>query len=193
ALQFDAMANDPQFSFSNTQTQQFVRMRKRIEEYMREARQSVADLRSPRTGTHELSAALREAAERATDGHPIEFTLAQLGTPHPISARVEEQLLKIGREAIGNAVRHAHADRITAELEYGQAALSLRISDNGTGFDPSANGSDDHYGLASMRERAEDVGGHLTIESTAGGGTRVEAMVPLRPVRGKGYAEVTTH
>jgi signal transduction histidine kinase/ligand-binding sensor domain-containing protein len=193
ALQFDAIANDPQFSFSQSQRQHFVRMRRRVEAYMREARQSIADLRSPRVGTHDLSVALKEAAERAINGHPIQFAFEQRGTPQPIPARIEEQLLKIGREAIGNAVRHAQADRITAELVFDDAALRLRVSDNGTGFDPEANGADDHYGLTGMRERAEDIGGHLTIQTKVGRGTRVEAEVPLQSVRGRDHGEVAAH
>jgi signal transduction histidine kinase len=193
ALQFDAIANDPQFSFSPGQRQHFVRMRRRVEAYMREARQSIADLRSPRVGTHDLSVALTEAAERAINGHPIQFAFEQRGTPQPIPPRLEEQLLKIGREAIGNAVRHAQADRITAELVFDDAALRLRVSDNGTGFDPEANGADDHYGLTGMRERAEDIGGHLTIQSRAGRGTRIEAEVPLQSGRGRDHGDVAVH
>ena len=128
ALQFDAMANDPRFTFSDAQKQQFVRMRRRVEEYMREARQSIADLRAPRVDTRDLP-------------------------------------------------------------------LALRVTDNGTGFDPAADDEDDtpHYGLTSMRERAEDIGGRLSIESVPGSGTRVEATVPLRAPRGKTYAEVAHH
>jgi signal transduction histidine kinase/ligand-binding sensor domain-containing protein len=180
ALQFDAMANDPKFGFSSAQRQQFVHLRKRVEEYMREARQSIADLRLPRVGTHDLSVALREAAERAISDHPITFTFTQQGTPRPISARIKEDLLKIGREAIGNAVRHAHANQIMAELEFSDDALLLRVIDNGHGFDRHIQSQDGHYGLTSMRERAEELGGRLTIRSNESG-THIEAIVPLRP------------
>ncbi len=193
ALQFDAMANDPRFSFSSDQRQQFVRMRKRVEEYMREARQSIADLRLPRVGTHDLSVALREAADRAINGHQIEFAFAQHGTPHPVPAHLEEELIKIGREAIGNAVRHAHAGRITAELEYADNAVHLRVTDDGSGFETGASTVDGHLGLTSMRERAEDLGGHLTIHSTSGSGTRVEAIVPLHPAHGRTDDEASAH
>jgi len=168
-------------------------MRKRVEEYMREARQSIADLRSPHVENHGLSDALREAADRAINGHQIHFVFEQHGTPQPMADRIEEQLIKIGREAISNAVRHAHAGRITAELEFGETAISLRVSDDGCGFDSDAHSASDHYGLTSMRERAEDMGGRLTIKTAMGQGTRVEALVPLRLARGKAHAEVTAH
>lgn len=195
ALQFDAMANDPRFTFSEAQKQQFVRMRRRVEEYMREARQSIADLRAPRTGARDLPVALREAGERAINGHGIHFAFEQRGVPRHVPSRVEQELLQIGKEAIANAVRHGHADRITTELEFTETALALRVIDNGTGFDPAADDEDDtpHYGLTSMRERAEDIGGQLSIESVPGAGTRVEAKVPLRAPRGKTHAEVVHH
>ena len=196
ALQFDAMANDPRFTSSDSQRREFVRMRKRVEDYIREARQSITDLRSPRLETHDLATALREAGEREIDGRAIELSFQQRGTPRSYPAGLEEQLIKIGREAIVNAARHAHADRISVELESSDSELTLRVTDNGTGFDPRATDSDGspHYGLTSMRERAEDIGGQFTIESIEGKGTRVEAVVPLRDAsRAKHHVEPALH
>lgn len=197
ALQFDALANDPQFTSSELQRSEFVRMRRRVEEYIREARQSISDLRSPRIDTHDLATALREAGEREISGRAIELRLEQHGVPRAYPAAFEDQLLKIGREAIVNAARHSRADQISIELEVDEAEVTLRVTDNGTGFDPrtpcSADG-DSHYGLTSMRERAEDLGGQLRIESTSGKGTCVEATIPLPDLpRGKGHAEHTLH
>ncbi|HUR34971.1 MAG TPA: two-component regulator propeller domain-containing protein [Vicinamibacterales bacterium] len=196
ALQFDAMANDPQFTSSETQRWEFVRMRRRVEDYIREARQSISDLRSPKLETQDLVTALREAGEREVEGRAIELSFHQRGTPRAYPAGLEEQMLKIGREAIVNAARHAHADRIAVELESSDQALTLRVTDNGTGFDPRSVASDGtpHYGLTSMRERAEDIGGQFTIESSEGRGTRVEATVPLQDApRGKRHVEPALH
>jgi signal transduction histidine kinase/ligand-binding sensor domain-containing protein len=196
ALQIDAVANDPKVTPSDAQRREFVRMRKRVEQYIREARQSISDLRSPRLETHDLATALREAGEREIDGRPIQFSFSQNGTPRAFPAMLEEQLLKIGREAIVNAARHSQADRISIELESGDRAVTLRVTDNGTGFDPAAIASDAsaHYGLTSMRERAEEVGGRLTVDSSHGRGTRIEATVPLQDgSRGKSHGEHTVH
>ena len=196
ALQFDALANDPQVTSSDSQKREFVRMRRRVEQYIREARQSIADLRSPRLETHDLATALREAGEREVDGRPIEISFELHGTPREYPAGLEEQMLKIGREAIVNAARHAHADRIAIELDSSDTALTLRVTDNGTGFDlasSSANGAP-HYGLTGMRERAEDIGARFSIDSVEGQGTRVEATVPLQESsRGRRHAEPTFH
>ena len=196
ALQFDALANDPKFTSSDSQRREFVRMRRRVEDYIREARQSIADLRSPRIGAHDLATALREAGEREVDGRPIEVAFQLRGTPRAYPAELEEQMLKIGREAIVNAARHAHADRIAIELESSDTTLTLRVTDNGTGFDPATTSADGtaHYGLTGMRERAEDIGAHFSIESAEGQGTRVQATVALQDAfRGKRHGEPTFH
>lgn len=172
-------------------------MRRRVEEYIREARQSISDLRSPRLDTHDLATALREAAEREVSGRSIELRLEQHGEPRAYPAAFEDQLLKIGREAIVNAARHSRAGQISIELDVDDAAVTLRVTDNGTGFDPRMQASPHtaaHYGLTSMRERAEDLGGRLTIESMSGKGTRVEATIPLPdPSKWKGHAEHALH
>ncbi len=197
ALQFDALANDPQFTSSDLQRTEFVRMRRRVEEYIREARQSISDLRSPRLDTQDLATALREAAEREVSGRPIELRLEQHGVPRAYPAAFEDQLLKIGREAIVNAARHSRAGQISIELDVDDASVTLRVTDNGTGFDPRMQASPHtaaHYGLTSMRERAEDLGGRLTIESMSGKGTRVEATIPLPDAsRWKAHAEHALH
>jgi signal transduction histidine kinase/ligand-binding sensor domain-containing protein len=191
ALQIDAVANDPKVTPSDAQRREFVRIRKRVEQYIREARQSISDLRTPRLETHDLATALHEAGEREIDGRPIQFTFSQNGTPGAMPAMLEEQLLKIGREAIVNATRHSKADRISIELESDDREVTLRVTDNGTGFDPAAivNAGSSHYGLTTMRERAENVGGRLTVDSVTGRGTRIEATVPLKDTSGgKGHA-----
>ncbi|MGE3958962.1 MAG: two-component regulator propeller domain-containing protein [Vicinamibacterales bacterium] len=192
ALQFDALATDPEFSPNDVQRRELVSMRRRIEGYIREARQSISDLRAPRRGTQDLATALRDAAEREGDGKAVEFTLEQQGSPRAFPAELEDQLLKIGREAIVNAVRHSHGDRIAIQLDSGEDSVTLRVTDNGVGFDPGTPrpDGDAHYGLTSMRERAEELGGQLMIDSASGRGTRVEAVIPLPEAsRWKGHAE----
>jgi len=182
ALQFDAMANEPDGG-ADGRKERFVRMRKQVEEYIREARQSIWDLRSPKLEDRDLVAALREAGERATSDNGVGFLLTVNGLPRRVPLRTEEQLLRIGQEAMVNAVRHAQADRVLVELEFDDSRLTLRVNDDGRGFDPdtvTTNG-DGHYGLTSMRERAEHAGGTLTIDSIIGRGTRIEASVPAPP------------
>ena len=135
ALQFEAMANEPD-SGSDSRKERFVRMRKQVEEYIREARQSIWDLRSPRLEHRDLIAALREAGERATSDNGVAFSLTVNGLPRRVPVRTEEQLLRIGQEAMVNAVRHAQADQVLVELDFDDSRLTLRVHDDGRGFDP---------------------------------------------------------
>lgn len=92
-----------------------------------------------------------------------------------LSAARADALVRIAREAVGNATRHSGAARVSLSLQCSGSRVRLRVSDNGTGFDPAAPA--DGFGLTSMRERASSVGGDLRISSVPGRGTEVEAML----------------
>jgi signal transduction histidine kinase len=75
--------------------------------------------------------------------------------------------------------RHANATHVRMELAFEDERVRLRVSDDGQGFDVDvARHADGHYGLASMRERAEEVRGLFNVVSRPGGGTQIEAVVP---------------
>ena len=158
-----------------------MRIRREVEAYIREARQSIWDLRSPVLETQDLSAALRDFGKRAAAGTAIRFATTVAGSPRQCPAKVENQLLRIGQEAITNAVRHAGAKRVNLDLRFDERTVVLRVSDDGCGFDAGAGArdSDNHYGLTGMRERAAELGGQLPITTAPGDGTTVEAAVPL--------------
>ena len=180
ALQFDGLA-DSIGSLSVNARNTLVRSRKRVEGYIRDARQSIWDLRSPSLERRELATALREIGIRATEDSPVEFHLTTAGAAPPCSTVVENALLRIGQEAITNATRHGKASVIAVELSFDDGRLTLRVRDNGSGFDTAQIGleANGHYGLISMRERAEDIEGDFTISSTQGVGTVVETVVSL--------------
>ena len=94
---------------------------------------------------------------------------------------VESNLLRIGQEAINNAVKHAQAQRILVNLVFDAKRVQLIIRDDGRGFNyqTAHNGRDGHFGLIGMRERAEQIGGTLSVQSTDGSGTEVVADVPI--------------
>jgi signal transduction histidine kinase len=96
-----------------------------------------------------------------------------------VPARVREALLRIAREAITNAARHGGAHTVMLSLSQ-SADLRMTVADDGCGFDPSTQRQrpDGGFGLISMREHAETVGGALSVRSAAGRGTTVEVVVP---------------
>src|SRR5262249_15157613 len=98
-----------------------------------------------------------------------------------LGPQIEHQILRIGQEAILNATRHAKPESVRVLLRYEPNALVLRVADDGIGFDPArtAEGTTDHYGIITMRERTQQAGGEVTINSPPGRGTIVEARVPI--------------
>ena len=95
---------------------------------------------------------------------------------------VEVQLLRILQEALTNVRKHANAScvRISFALEDGWALIN--VHDDGRGFDPDASsaGMEEHIGLRVMRERAEEVGGSLSLQSASGQGTELVVRVPVK-------------
>ena len=155
-------------------------LRRQVEGFIREARQSIWNLRSPALAVHDLPTALREAGETLTVGTGVRFEVVIVGKPQRFSPRVEEQLLRIGQEAVSNAVRHANATVICLELRYTDASVVLRVLDDGCGFDPAvATAAGNHWGLKSMQERAEQIGGSLQLLTKPGEGTILETSAPV--------------
>jgi len=95
-----------------------------------------------------------------------------------LAPRAEVELLRIAQEALNNVRRHADATVVRVRAAVVDGRLELLVGDNGRGFDPAAV-DDNAYGLASMRERTELIGGQLTIDSRPQDGTRIRVLVPL--------------
>jgi PAS domain S-box-containing protein len=99
--------------------------------------------------------------------------------PEPIAPlAVKEALYRISQEALHNVARHARPSLVTLRLAQEPGALVLDICDDGVGFDPAV-ARPGHVGQRSMRERAANVGGDLTVDSGPGRGTRLRAAIPL--------------
>jgi two-component system NarL family sensor kinase len=106
---------------------------------------------------------------------------------------MEIALYRIAQEALQNVVKHARADHAEVELRCDDSRVLLRVTDDGQGFDIGARSSDEtSYGLRSMTERAELMGGRLTVASRPGLGTTVTATVPLRPATSLGQHRLTS-
>jgi signal transduction histidine kinase len=124
--------------------------------------------------------ALSRLGQQLTEGGHVTFELTVDGTPRTLPTDVENNLLRIGQEAITNAVRHAGASRISLSLAYLPNEVRLVVSDDGHGFGPSVvrPNIQGGFGLAGIRERAEAMHASLTINPESAGGTRLELCVP---------------
>jgi ligand-binding sensor domain-containing protein/signal transduction histidine kinase len=163
--------------------EQLVRLRHQVEFYVREARYSIRDLRSPTLQSRGLATTMRAIGETLTSDRGVAFDLRVAGTPRGNLQRVDEHLLRIGQEAMTNAVRHGDAAAVSVELTYHSDSVALCVRDDGKGFDAAHMSVADgvHWGLRTMRERAEQIGGALRIDSAKGQGTVVEVVVPIPP------------
>jgi signal transduction histidine kinase len=155
--------------------------RRQVRHGIAEARRYVWDLRSPVLENNDLRSALSETARRLTSETTIQARVEVNGTFRPLPPLVEDNLLRIGQEAMNNAVKHAGAQQISVNLIFDARRVQLSVRDDGRGFDNqrAANGKAGHFGLIGMRERAEQLGGTLSVHSTAGSGTEVVADVPV--------------
>jgi signal transduction histidine kinase len=139
-----------------------------------ESRHAIAALTRPLDET--LDVAIAQAAEEVADrtDTPVHFDLA---ADVKVPPDTREELVRIVREAVSNAGRHASAERVSVHLSNGDGILVI-VEDDGVGFDTTAAPRAGHYGILSMQERTTRLQGQLLLESAPGKGTRVEVRVP---------------
>ncbi|MFF9409559.1 GAF domain-containing sensor histidine kinase [Streptomyces anandii] len=143
-----------------------------------ELRAAVVELRPAALDEDGLVATLRTQIQVLDRAHTARVTFAAHGF-RALPAAQEEALLRVAQEALHNALRHADPQHVDVTLDRRGCGAVLRITDDGTGFDPrTVRRAGRHLGLVSMRDRASGVGGRLTVESAPGKGTAVEMEVP---------------
>jgi len=119
----------------------------------------------------------------ADDDDTIEETAVEVtGSKRRLSTVIENNLLRIGQEAITNALKHARPKHITVKLDFDKNTLSLAVVDDGCGFNPinprpSAGG----FGLVGMKERAAELNSELKVHSSPNCGTEVQVTVSIPP------------
>ena len=155
----------------------------RAAEAITEGRDTVQGLRTQARETDDIADALRALAEDLArqDGQAPSARVEVHGTPRALHPFVRDEAYRIAGEALGNAFRHAEAKRIEVEIRYEERQFRVRVRDDGKGIEPEVlrkGGKQGHFGLGGMRERAELVGGRLTVRSSAGSGTEVEFSAP---------------
>jgi signal transduction histidine kinase len=157
----------------------------RADQAIIEGREAIQNLRSSTTLTNELADALTALGEELAGtpdrkrGSPT-FRVSVEGKARELHPILRDDIYRIAREALRNAFHHAQANKIEADITYGDNLLRLRIRDNGKGIDPKllVAGRDGHWGLPGMRERAEQIGAQLDIWSEAGAGTEIDLRIP---------------
>jgi signal transduction histidine kinase len=116
-----------------------------------------------------------EALGHRTGAH-VEFTLGELPPNETLAPGSHQAILRVAQESLANIARHARASNVTVSLHALNDRLTLRVHDDGTGFDPfqSRRG----MRITNMRERAEEFGGQFDLTSSQGNGTTVTLTLP---------------
>jgi signal transduction histidine kinase len=150
---------------------------------MVEARRSVWDLRCHLLERGDLVSALRQIVEPlAPEGKTrVKVEVAVEGEVVRLAGPIEMNLLRIGQEAVCNAIKHGGAGEVVIELCYAPAAVRLSIRDNGSGFAAEQPAATGHFGLLDMRERAQSLGSVLQVVSEPGLGTEITVEVGIKP------------
>jgi signal transduction histidine kinase len=154
-----------------------------------EARRSVRSMHPGELVGSRLPEALSDLTRRWAADHDVACTCRATGEAVPLPPAVEVALFRAAQEALTNVARHASARRVGVTLSYLDDTVLLDVRDDGSGFSPDATAP--AFGLVTMRERLEGVGGSLVVESSPGEGTAISASVqPGRavPVAAAGFA-----
>jgi signal transduction histidine kinase len=152
-----------------------------------EARQSIWDLRSRALETGGLVRALKELLPPMAGRSPARLEIQCQGRPRPLPRWFETNLLRIAQEATANALKHGVPGTVRVELEYAAESVTLRVSDDGCGFNARESISIEagHFGLLGMRERAEKISARIELQSAPGAGTLVCVTAPMPPTAAK--------
>lgn len=145
-----------------------------------EGRKAIQDLRSSDPCPLDLVVALSAVRQEVSAQPGVDFRVSVVGQQQPLRSTIQQEVYRLGREALLNAFCHSGAKRIDLELEFADSNLTMRVRDNGRGIEPQVldTGREGHWGLTGMRERAKRIGRLFKISSSATAGTEVQLSLP---------------
>jgi signal transduction histidine kinase len=148
------------------------------EQTLLDLRALLLDLRPSNVLQRGLADALRSLCSEWQNSYraPTDCTLMLTGRHIP--APIEDVIYRVAQEALNNVARHANPSSVHISLVEGQRQLTLSVTDDGKGFDPEEEAGHGKFGLISMRERAQSVGGNIAIESDTARGTTLRMTLP---------------
>jgi signal transduction histidine kinase/ligand-binding sensor domain-containing protein len=145
-----------------------------------EGRERIQALRSPGELREDLAESLNELIEELATGVDCNVCVVREGEMRGLHPVVADEIERIAREALTNALRHARATRIEVMIGYSRRTFVLRVADDGSGFEwrDDVPGRPGHWGLQGMYERARRIRARLGIVTRPGAGTTIELIVP---------------
>jgi two-component system nitrate/nitrite sensor histidine kinase NarX len=157
------------------------------DEAYRDVREAILGLRETVRDDDGLEGSLREYLRKYTRQTGIAATVTCEGdTRRALTPRSEVQLLRVVQEALANTRKHSGAHKVAIRIECDGPRATVAIEDDGRGFDPArvAGSMEGGFGLASMRERVELIGGTLDVQTAPGNGTRIVVRLQAEDSRG---------
>jgi len=157
-------------------------LRNMAREAMLDMRLLIFELHPPVLEKEGLAVAVQTRLETVEARSGLQSTFQVDGVERRFPIEIEEDLYRIVQEALNNAVKHAKSQKVAVHLSYDEMHFSMKVSDDGIGFDPNEVGkgaSRPRLGLIGMQERAEMLGGSLVVQSASGAGTSVQVRIPL--------------
>jgi signal transduction histidine kinase len=157
-----------------------------IAEIARESVASMSDIvwaiNPERDNLRDLTRKMRQHADEIFTLRDIdlEFNAPVLEQNLKLGMNVRRDLLLVFKEAVNNVARHSKCSRVAIDFSIDGETLSLRICDNGAGFDPQLESAG--HGLVSMRRRVESLAGNLKVDSNEGSGTSVSLVIPVKKI-----------
>ena len=163
--------------------QHLLQLEEAARELFVDVRQAILDLKMTVQSDAGLIATLKDFSAQFSrlSGLPVELAIAPAVESLSLTAETELQLLRIVQEALTNVRKHASATNAWISLRLNDGVLELTVSDDGQGFDPDRVRTTHrpHFGLSTMRERAEAIGAEFDLDSEPGAGTRVMVRLPV--------------
>jgi signal transduction histidine kinase len=181
-LKLDQMTGEDALLEISQIKEELERMRDIAEDAYQQVRGTLADLHPNASAI--FSQTLIENTRPYALRSGFKVNLNVTGDEQVLNTHVKRQVLFICREALNNIEKHAKATQVGISLNWTNSSLTVKICDNGVGFDPDRFDGGEHYGLSIMQERADDIQGRLTLHSQPNnGGTEISLWVPLQPVK----------
>jgi signal transduction histidine kinase len=147
-----------------------------------DVRQYMAQLRANEGGEINLPSTVKRLIDDVRRQTGLRVDMEETGGERELEPPLERAVVRIVGESLRNIAQHAHAKTAKLRLGYGQKEITVIVEDDGVGFDiepaMASAAESGHFGLAGMRERAESIGGTLTVLSQPGQGSVVTATLP---------------
>ncbi|UWZ85179.1 sensor histidine kinase [Occallatibacter riparius] len=145
-------------------------------------RDRIKELRGQFSDEADIALEIQSLSATLFANHRCKVSVETKGTSRPLKAIAYEEIVWIAREAMTNSCKHSNAEALTLRLSFTPSSFRMSIRDNGIGLGPDALRAHNrgHFGLVSMRERAEGIGGRLSVSSESGQGTLVNLSLPGR-------------